>query len=305
VDYITFSRLLGFDHHDREAPALSDIFYNGINNDDLRVAQMYKSEHLADGKTTFLKPTFFVLNNLLRTSIDPKIGDQDNLQADAPKILCRFGASGGCFSVTDFMWSKIADVAVDSHKSLPYAPYLMYIVEQVVGYEFSHDTKHASYTPKLLAPCTPKDAPASTSAPAPAAADDPQHGGTDDAPLGGAPIAPPPRGERWESSTKFAFKKFLAYFCYTTKRTDERLRRLEEQANLAPVSPLCEFPDPYAQYHEMYGSSSGGAAAGVRGRTLVLWRTLWLVVRHLWTLSLSHAWPPLLPTMTSLPLRMR
>jgi hypothetical protein len=40
---------------------------------------MYKSEHLADGKTTFLKPAFFVLNNLLWASIDPKIGDQDNL----------------------------------------------------------------------------------------------------------------------------------------------------------------------------------------------------------------------------------
>jgi hypothetical protein len=173
VDYITFSRLLGFDHHDRDAPALSDIFYNGINNDDLRAAQMYKSEHLADGKTTFLKPAFFILNNLLRASIDPNIGDQDNLQADAPKILCHFGAGGGCFSVTDFMWSKIADVAVDSHKSLPYAPYLMYIIEQVVGYEFSHDTKHASYTPKLLAPRTPKDAPASTSAPPPPAADSP------------------------------------------------------------------------------------------------------------------------------------
>jgi hypothetical protein len=111
------------------------------------------------------------------------------------------------------MWSKIAYVVVDSHKSLPYAPYLMYIIEQVVGYEFSHDTKHASYTPKLLAPRTPKDAPASTSAPALATADAPQHGGTDDALLGGAPVAPPPhRGECRESSTKFAFKKFLVYF---------------------------------------------------------------------------------------------
>jgi hypothetical protein len=44
---------------------------------------------------------------------------------------------------------------------------------------------------------------------------------------------------------------------------------------------------------------------GVRGRTLVLWWTLWLVVRHMWILSLSHARPPLLPMATSLPLRMR
>jgi hypothetical protein len=44
---------------------------------------------------------------------------------------------------------------------------------------------------------------------------------------------------------------------------------------------------------------------GVRGRTLVLRQTLWLVVRHFWILSLHRARSPLLPKMTSLPLQMR
>jgi hypothetical protein len=102
-DYKTFSRLLGFDHLDREVPSLFDIFGQGVDLDDLESTQMYKARKPADGTTTHLKPYFYVLNNLLRRTIDPKIGDTIHIQADAPKILVQFGALGGRFSVSDFM----------------------------------------------------------------------------------------------------------------------------------------------------------------------------------------------------------
>lgn len=188
----------------------------------------------------------------MRYTIDPKFGDSIHIRLNAPKLWVRFGANGGRFSVSDFMWNKIEDAAVDPNKYLPYAPYLMHIIEQVVGQGFSHECKHASVRAKHLGPLGPSTA-AGSSAPV----------GGATAPLGGDPSAPPPRSslERREcgGATRHALKKFMEYFCYTTKRTDERLRRLQERANISPSSPLCDFPDPYEEYDALHGSSSYAA----------------------------------------------
>jgi len=95
LDFITFSRLLGFDYMDRDAPRLSTIFAEGISEADLDAAEMYKPGAHPDFKTTQMKPYFYVLNNLIRYTIDPKFGDSIHHRQDAPKILARFGANGG------------------------------------------------------------------------------------------------------------------------------------------------------------------------------------------------------------------
>jgi hypothetical protein len=102
--------------------------------------------------TTHLKPYFYVLNNLLHLTLDPKIGDSIHIMLDAPKVLCRFGASGDRYSITDFMWRKIERAANDPHKSLPYASFLMYIIEQVVGRSFHHNAVHKSYSVHHVGP---------------------------------------------------------------------------------------------------------------------------------------------------------
>ena len=84
LDFITFSRLLGFDHMDRDAPRLSTIFAEGISEADLDAAEIYKPGAHPDFKTTQLKPFFYVLNNLIRYTIDPKFGDSIHLHQDAP-----------------------------------------------------------------------------------------------------------------------------------------------------------------------------------------------------------------------------
>jgi hypothetical protein len=52
------------------------------------------------------------------------------------------------------MWRKIEQAANDPHKSVPYAPYLMYIVEQVVGRSFHHNgtspTQCVIWAPEVL-----------------------------------------------------------------------------------------------------------------------------------------------------------
>jgi len=167
LDFITFSRLLGFDHADREAPWLSNIFAEGISKADLDAAEMYKPGAHLDFKNTQLKPFFYVPNNLICYTIDPKFGDSIHLCLDAPKILARFGANGGRFGVSDLMWNKIVDGSVDPHKYLPYAPYLMQIMEQVTGVQFSHSCVHAPVRAKHLgAPHAPPLSPAGDALPA-------------------------------------------------------------------------------------------------------------------------------------------
>ena len=149
------------------------------------------------------------------------------------------------------MWGKIVEASVDPHKSLPYAPYLMHIIEQVVGHSFYPDTPHRSYGVRNLNPQRIRGAAADT--PAPAASSP-----------GGAPSSPPRRsssGRReHDGPIKFALKKFFSYFCYKAERVDRRLRRLEESLNLPPVSPLRRFPDPFDEFDAVHGGAPSTAA---------------------------------------------
>lgn len=58
------------------------------------------------------------------------------------KVLERFGDDFQKFSVSRYIWNKIHDASEDLVKSLPYAPYIMHIIEQVSGIRFPTNTRH-------------------------------------------------------------------------------------------------------------------------------------------------------------------
>jgi len=62
VDFITFSRLLGLSHSDRTATELTE--YEDLALEEYQ--HMYLEGHTADGQTVFLKPYYYVVNNILR-----------------------------------------------------------------------------------------------------------------------------------------------------------------------------------------------------------------------------------------------
>lgn len=62
----------------------------------------------ANGKTEGLKPYFYVLNNLLHITIDPKVGDATSVQNHDTTILVCFGLKKR-FSVTDLLWHHIKE----------------------------------------------------------------------------------------------------------------------------------------------------------------------------------------------------
>jgi hypothetical protein len=72
----------------------------------------------------------------------PKIGDTTNLRNDSQKVLDRFGDDFQKFSISRYIWNKIHDTSEDPVKSLPYAPYIMHVIEQVSGIWFPTDAQH-------------------------------------------------------------------------------------------------------------------------------------------------------------------
>lgn len=104
---------------------------------------MYMKGHRADGKTVWLKPYYYVLNNILRQSLYSKGGDATYIQDDSPVVLDCFGEAFTSFFVSHYIWNRIFHASEDVVKHFPYAPYIMHIIEQVLGIKFPIDAHHA------------------------------------------------------------------------------------------------------------------------------------------------------------------
>ena len=72
----------------------------------------------------------------------PKVGDSTFLCDDSQKVLQQFGDDFETFSISCYIWNKIHDATEDQVKHLPYAPYIMHVIEQVFGIRFPIDTQH-------------------------------------------------------------------------------------------------------------------------------------------------------------------
>ena len=72
----------------------------------------------------------------------PKVGDSTYLRDDSQKVLQRFGDEFEKFSISRYIWYKIHDASEDPVKHLPYAPYIMHIIEHVSGICFPYDSEH-------------------------------------------------------------------------------------------------------------------------------------------------------------------
>lgn len=142
VDAITFSRLLGFGSDDRKRAKVDGIPPLAISE----YQYMYMKGHRADGKTVWLKPYYYVLNNILRQTLYPKGGDATYLHDDSPVVLDCFGEAFTSLSISHYIWNRIFHASEDVVKHFPYAPCIMHIIEQVLGIKFPTDAPHAMLT---------------------------------------------------------------------------------------------------------------------------------------------------------------
>jgi hypothetical protein len=81
--------------------------------------------------------------------IYPKGGsDSTSLRRFAPNLLARMLPGAKPFSVSKFLWYNLVEVTESGKCNLPYAPYIMYLIEMVSGISFKKDVEHASYQVK-------------------------------------------------------------------------------------------------------------------------------------------------------------
>ena len=88
---------------------------------------------------------YYILNNLIRHTSNPKDGAASDLNGYVRNVLARFAPGGDRFNVPRFMWRELRNAMDDGRKGLPYAPYLMFMIERVTGYKFDKDGLHTVY----------------------------------------------------------------------------------------------------------------------------------------------------------------
>jgi hypothetical protein len=136
---MTFSRLLGLGSKDeRSSPVHNEDKYKPKE-----LPFMFPSRDLAiEGKANQLNPYYYYLNQFFRATIDPKIGDATTLRYYAPNLLNRMAPDEEGFCIFDFIWNELRRAMNDPMKHLPYAPYLMYMIERVTNVCYPKDVVH-------------------------------------------------------------------------------------------------------------------------------------------------------------------
>ena len=139
IDYMTFSRLLGLDSKDE---ARDPIHVERKLKPDRCSFMFYNPVVVWEGKTKNLLPYYYYANFMLRWTIDPKKGDSGSLHVFAVNLMNQFAPGGRPFNVFNYIWNELRRVMDDSRKHLPYAPYIMYMIERITKITFPKDVKH-------------------------------------------------------------------------------------------------------------------------------------------------------------------
>jgi len=145
----------------------------------------------AVGKVLGLHPTYRYLDRMFRKTIDYKGGDKGNIADYSRNLLHRLAPDARPFSVFDFIWCEIRSVGERPFKGYGFAPYIMHMIEQVIGHTFEYDKIHKALKivvdlPKIGVPLASLGGAAEA-----------------DAPIGGATVgraSPPPRASSHSTS---------------------------------------------------------------------------------------------------------
>jgi hypothetical protein len=84
------------------------------------------------------------MNNLIRSTINPKDGAASDINGYVRNVLARL-PDGDKFNVPRFIWVELSLAMDDGRRGLPYAPYLMFMIKRVIGLRFPKDGIHTVY----------------------------------------------------------------------------------------------------------------------------------------------------------------
>jgi hypothetical protein len=82
--------------------------------------------------------TFYsILNRLFWKTVHPRDGDPTNISQFTKNLLGNMRNGALPFNVIDFVWEQIKGISFNPQKACGFAPYLMFIIEDVTGRSFS------------------------------------------------------------------------------------------------------------------------------------------------------------------------
>ena len=82
---------------------------------------MWIDRRSVDGKESGLKSYYYILNNLIRHTINPKDGVASDLNGYVRNVLARFAPRGDRFNDPCFMWRELRNTMEDGRKGMPHA----------------------------------------------------------------------------------------------------------------------------------------------------------------------------------------
>jgi hypothetical protein len=84
------------------------------------------------------------LNHLFRKTMTPREGDSFNISSYNQNILVAMARRphGFDFCIFDFIWEEIKAISESPLKSGGYAPYLMHMIERMMGRTIGYDMEH-------------------------------------------------------------------------------------------------------------------------------------------------------------------
>jgi hypothetical protein len=241
IDYMTFSRLLGLGSKDEDRTPI----HNENKYKPKKLTFMFTSRDLAiESKGNQLNPYYYYHNQFFCATINPKQGDAIALRYYAPNLLNRMAPDEKGFCIFDFIWNELRRAMNDPMKYLPYAPYIMYMIERVTNVRYPKNVVHEPFrhlrdrSKKAL-----KDRKYVGSFSA-----TPRH---DDMPAAPSPPRPP---RRHHGSLIKRVLKSIFTMCKTmaTETNENRRYIIEIKSHLGlPTDPYYELPtfdDPFAEW---------------------------------------------------------
>ena len=100
IDFVTFCHILDFHEEHHGFSYIHDERRAKVRE----IAFMYLDSRAIDGKVKGLKSYYYILNNLIRHTINPKDGAASDQNGYVRNVLARFALGGDKFNVPRFMW---------------------------------------------------------------------------------------------------------------------------------------------------------------------------------------------------------
>jgi hypothetical protein len=92
--------------------------------------------------------TFYsVLNRVFRKTICSKDEDPTNISHYAKNLLANLRDGAPPFSVIDYIWEEIKGISLNPQKNCDFAPYLVFLIEDVTGRSFPKEGIHMLFRP--------------------------------------------------------------------------------------------------------------------------------------------------------------